>query len=131
MLEVKFPLKENKKMDNKEVKKISVSAKRQMTIPKQFYDELQIADEVTCQVIDGALVIKPVPEPLDFSEFILNDLVKEGYEGEELVKEFTYRKSQINEALHKMVEDAKNDDYKTYSSPEELIDSLNDEDEDE
>jgi len=81
--------------------------------------------------VDGALVIKPVPQDLDFSEFILNDLIKEGYEGEELVKEFTYRKSQINDALHKMVEDAKNYDYKTYATAEELFNSLDDEDEDE
>lgn len=129
MLEVKFPLKEKTKMGHKEVKKISVSAKRQMTIPKQFYDELQIGNEVTCQIVDGALVIKPVPKPLDFSEFILNDLVKEGYEGEELVKEFTYRKSQINVALHKMMEDTR--DYKTYATAEELFNSLDNKDEDE
>jgi len=36
--EVKIPLKENYEMDNDVVKKISVSGKRQMTIPKQFYD---------------------------------------------------------------------------------------------
>ncbi len=35
-------------MDKNTIKKISVSAKRQMTIPKQYYDELQLENEVTC-----------------------------------------------------------------------------------
>ncbi|MEI3612630.1 AbrB/MazE/SpoVT family DNA-binding domain-containing protein [Pseudogracilibacillus sp. SO30301A] len=118
-------------MANKDVKKISVSGKRQMTIPKQFYDELQIGSEVTCQIVDGTLVITPVRETLDFSDFILKDLVMEGYEGDELIKEFKYRKSQINGALLKMIDDAKNYDYKSYASAEELFNVLDDEDEDE
>lgn len=130
-LEVKFPLKEKNEMANKDVKKISVSGKRQMTIPKQFYDELQIGSEVTCQIVDGTLVITPVRETLDFSDFILKDLVMEGYEGDELIKEFKYRKSQINGALLKMIDDAKNYDYKSYASAEELFNVLDDEDEDE
>ena len=108
-----------------EIKKISISGKRQMTIPKQFYEELQFGDEVICQIIDGALVIKPSPKGMDFSDYILNDLIKEGYEaGEELMEEFKYRKSKINEALLRMVDDAKNDEYQTYSSAEELFESL-------
>lgn len=130
MLETKIPIKENDAMGNNYVKKISVSAKRQMTIPKQFYDELQLGDEVVCQIIDGALLIKPVPQDLDFSEFILNDLIKEGYEaGEEMMKEFAYRKSQINATVQKMMEETR--DYKTYASAEELFNALDEEDEDE
>jgi antitoxin component of MazEF toxin-antitoxin module len=131
MSSVKIPLKEKSTMEEINIKKISVSAKRQMTIPKEFYDELQLDSEVTCQIVDGALIIKPVPKPLDFSEFILSDLVKEGYEGVELVKEFTYRKTQMNDALHKMVEEAKDYDYKSYETAADYFNSLDDEDDDE
>src|SRR5690625_3686993 len=97
MTKVKIPVKEKNEMDPNEVKKISVSAKRQMTIPKQFYDELQLGDEVLCQIVDDTLVIKPIKQDVDFSKEILSDLINEGYEaGEELIKEFTYRKSQMN-----------------------------------
>src|SRR5699024_6060776 len=92
-------------------KRISVSQQRQMTIPKEFYDELGISNEVLGQMVDGALIISPIKTDVNFSEEILNDLTKEGYEvGEELLKEFAHRKSQLNPALHKMIE--KTRDYK-------------------
>ena len=50
-----------------------------MTIPKEFYDELGISNEVLCQMVDGVLMIKPIKNDVDFSEEILNDLIKEGY----------------------------------------------------
>jgi len=104
-------------------KRISVSKKRQMTIPKEFYDELGIGNEVLCQIVDGALMIKPIKTDVDFSEEILNDLIKEGYEaGEELLKEFAYRKSQLNPALHKMIDETR--DYKTYSNVDDFFDEL-------
>lgn len=106
-------------------KRISVSQRRQMTIPKEFYDELGIGNEVLCQMVDGSLIIKPIKTDGDFSEDILNDLIKEGYEaGEELLKEFAYRKSQLNPALHKMIDETR--DYKTYSNVDEFFDELED-----
>ncbi|EIJ80578.1 hypothetical protein PB1_09462 [Bacillus methanolicus PB1] len=110
-------------------KRISVSSKRQITIPKEFYDELKINDEVLCQIIDGALVIKPVEEDVDFSEFILRDLINEGYEGEELLQEFAYRKSQIRPALQQLI--AENRDHQIYSNTEDFFNELDDEDKDE
>lgn len=101
-------------------KKISVSKKRQITIPKEFYDQLQIDDEVICEMVDGSLVIKPAGEPVDFSEYILRDLIQEGYEsGEEMVKEFTYRKSQIKSALEQLIAESR--DGKVYTSTEDFF----------
>lgn len=113
-------------VEENNIKKISVSAKRQMTIPKQFYDELKIEDDVTCQIVDNTLVIKPVHNGIDFSEFILKDLVKEGYTGDTLLKEFSYRKSQINNSVHNMIDDTR--DYKTYSNVDDLFASLSEDD---
>ena len=128
MIKEKISDKAVNKMENSNLKKISVSAKRQMTIPKQFYDELKIENEVICQIVDDALVIIPVHKGLDFSEFILGDLVKEGYSGESLLNEFSIRKKQINGAILKMVEETR--DYKGYSNVDEYFNSLY-EDEDE
>lgn len=110
-------------------KRISVSSKRQITIPKEFYESLKISEEVLCQVVDGALIIKPVQEEVDFSEFILRDLVNEGYQGEELLHEFTHRKSQIRPALSQMI--AENRDHIVYSNTEDYFNHLMDEEEDE
>lgn len=104
-------------------KKISVSAKRQITIPKEFYDQLQIKDEVLCEVLDGSLVIKPVGEEVDFSEYILRDLIREGYEsGEKMLQEFAFRKSQIKPAVQKLI--AQSRDNKVYSSTDDLFEDL-------
>lgn len=110
-------------------KRISVSSKRQITIPKEFYENLNISEEVLCQVVDGALIIKPVQEEVDFSEFILRDLVNEGYQGEELLNEFTNRKSQIRPALSQMI--AENRDHIVYSNTEDYFNHLMGEEEDE
>lgn len=110
-------------------KRISVSSKRQITIPKEFYENLNISEEVLCEVVDGALIIKPVQEVVDFSEFILRDLVNEGYQGEELLHEFTHRKSQIRPALSQMI--AENRDHIVYSNTEDYFNHLLDEEEDE
>jgi bifunctional DNA-binding transcriptional regulator/antitoxin component of YhaV-PrlF toxin-antitoxin module len=109
-------------------KRISVSSKRQITIPKEYYEDLQISEEVLCQVIDGALVIKPVGEEVDFSQYILRDLINEGYEGEELLHEFSNRKSQIRPAIKRMITESR--DNKVYSNTEDFFNEL-DEDEDE
>lgn len=129
MVKANIPLKEQTEMNDKNIKKISVSAKRQMTIPKQFYDELNLGNEVLCEIVDDALIIRRVQDELDFSEFILSDLIKEGYEGEALVKEFKYRKAQTHNVVHTMIEQTR--DYKTYETVDELFDSLDDDEENE
>lgn len=115
-------------MTNENIKKISVSTKRQMTIPKQFFDELNIGDEVVCELVDGALMIRPVQEPLDFSEYILADLIKEGYEGDALIEAFKSRKNETNDAIHLMIEQTR--EYRTYDTVDELFVSLDEDEQD-
>ncbi|MCZ0756594.1 AbrB/MazE/SpoVT family DNA-binding domain-containing protein [Anoxybacillus sp. J5B_2022] len=86
------------------VRRISVSSKKQITIPKDFYDALGIGDEVLIELADNKLIIRPIREDrVDFSDLILKDLINEGYTGEELYEEFRYRKSQLSPALEKMI----------------------------
>ena len=81
-------------------KKISVSQKRQITIPKEFFDALNIGDEIECYIEDNCIVIKPVVENSlnDFSEFILQDIIKEGFKGNDILKEFKKRRKKLESA---------------------------------
>ncbi|WP_438316157.1 AbrB/MazE/SpoVT family DNA-binding domain-containing protein [Sporosarcina sp. FA9] len=104
-------------------KKIAVSKKRQMTIPKEFHDQLQIGDEVLCEIVDGVLMIKPVTTEVDISEDILADLIREGYEaGDDMIREFVYRKSQLKSALQKLIDDTR--DGKVYVNTDDLFADL-------
>ncbi|NLM38135.1 MAG: AbrB/MazE/SpoVT family DNA-binding domain-containing protein [Firmicutes bacterium] len=88
-------------------KRINVSPKRQITIPLQFYEELGIGSEVECFVKDGALIIKPVHDIDEtFAVEILHDLVKQGFQGEELVAKFKEATGGFRKAVEKMIEEA-------------------------
>ena len=91
-----------------ESRRIKVSEKRQITIPKSFYEKLKLGNEVEC-VFDkdnGAILIRPSVKEDYFSEYILNDLVKQGYGGEELLAQFRRVKRSIRPAVEKMIEEA-------------------------
>lgn len=98
-----------RKPETMEIKRISVSEKRQITIPKAFHDKLRLGKEVQCIYDENsnAILIRPVTKDSDdFSEFILADLINEGYSGPTLLKEFTQRKKNIRLAAEKMIADA-------------------------
>jgi len=105
-------------------KRISVSKQRQITLPKEFYDQLGITDEVLVELHNNRLVIRPVREENDFAEEILKELVAEGFEGDELIKEFNYRRRQIRPAFLKLVEEAKKE-AEDVSSLDELFEDDN------
>ncbi|WP_237562772.1 AbrB/MazE/SpoVT family DNA-binding domain-containing protein [Bacillus dakarensis] len=86
------------------LKRISVSSKRQISIPKEYYDYLNLKDEVTLELHKNYLVLRPMRESFeDFSEEILADLIAEGYSGEELMTEFRQRKGQIGNAVESLI----------------------------
>ena len=92
----------------KKVKKISVSSKRQISIPKEFYDQLQIGDEVSVELYGNHLLVRPIRGQFDdFSEDILADLLEEGYKGPQLLTEFKDRKAQIKSAVGFLIEETK------------------------
>ena len=59
---------------------LSISSKRQITIPQKFYQMLDFGDEAECVVRGDALVIRPVKVSAggEFAEQILTELVREG-----------------------------------------------------
>ena len=111
------------KKDNKTPiqKRVTISSKRQFTIPQKFYTELGFDKEAVCTMGDGFLVIQPVRKEIngEYAEQILADLIVEGYSGQELLIEFKKRQSNIRPTIEAMMKEAKaiaqgNGDYYTY-----------------
>lgn len=85
-------------MNNERIKSktIKVSAQRHLVIPKEYYDTLEIGEEVTIELHEGHLVIKPVIKiDEDFAENLLEKLIAAGFSGEELVAKFREVKQQV------------------------------------
>ena len=92
-----------------EPKIISITSKRQLTIPQKFFSFLGFADEAECFVQNGALVVRPVKSASggEFAEQILADLLKEGLTGDALLAEFKKRQRAVRPAVEAMIADAK------------------------
>ena len=88
-------------------KRISVSVKRQITIPIEYYNALNIGDEVECLMVDASIVIKPIRNNSidEYSEFILKDIIEEGYKKEEIIEEFKKRRNKLKYAAKEMVKE--------------------------
>ena len=91
-----------------DIKKVSISAKRQITIPQKFFTLLGFDDEAECVVRGNELVIRPVRNNSggEFAEQILADLIAEGLNGDELLKKFKETQKKVRPAIEEMLEDA-------------------------
>ena len=93
-----------------EQKRVTISSKRQFTIPQKFYTELGFDREAVCTLGDGMLIIQPVSYVSgggEFAEQILTDLIEEGFSGQELLDEFKTRQAKVRPAIEAMLEAAK------------------------
>lgn len=92
-----------------EQKRVTISSKRQFTIPQKFFTELGFDREAVCTLGNGMLIIEPARSENsgEFAEQILSDLIAEGYSGQELLAEFKSRQSQVRPAVEKMLKAAK------------------------
>lgn len=104
-----------------EMKKISISAKRQITIPQKFFTMLGFDTEAECMVRGNELVIRPAKTNTggEFAEQILADLISQGYSGTELLDRFKKAQKEIRPAVEAMLvesEKAANSEvmYETY-----------------
>lgn len=90
-------------------KKISISSKRQITIPQKYYEALGFGDEAECTVRGGELVLRPIKENNggEFAEFILADLIKQGLNGDELLDAFKREQSKVRPAAKRMIDEAR------------------------
>ncbi len=88
-------------------KRISVSEKRQITIPMEYYKALGIENEVECIMKNNCIVIRAVKQDdNEISERILQDIIKEGYKQEDILKEFRKRKAKVRPAIEQMILEA-------------------------
>lgn len=118
-------------LNEKPVRRVKVSKQRQINIPKDFYEALNLSDEALVEFTGKEIVIRPAEyETVDFSEDILKDLVREGYSGDELVERFIRIKSEIPKALNRMKKETMENPVIT-GSLEDYLDSLEDDEEDE
>lgn len=120
-------MKGNPIMDKKIV---SISSKRQITIPQKFYTALGFTDEAECVIRGNELVIRParMPSGGEFAEQILADLVSRGLSGNELLAEFKKTQAKVRPAVEAMIAEAENvalgkGEYSTY---EDIFDTEED-----
>lgn len=100
---------------------VSISSKRQITIPRKFFDALNFADEAECVVRGNELILRPARTNSggEFAEHILADLIASGLTGEELLREFKNRQAKVHPAIEAMIAEADkvavgNGEYYTY-----------------
>jgi bifunctional DNA-binding transcriptional regulator/antitoxin component of YhaV-PrlF toxin-antitoxin module len=89
-------------------KVLSISSKRQITIPQKFYQALGFGDEAECVIRGDELVIRPVKTISDgeFAEQILEELITQGLSGEALLSKFKEKQAQVRPAVEAMLLDA-------------------------
>lgn len=91
-----------------EMKKVSISAKRQITIPQKFFAMLGFDTEAECMVRGNELIIRPVKTNTggEFAEQVLADLIAQGYSGNDLLEQFKKTQSKVRPAMEAMLEEA-------------------------
>ena len=110
--------------DMNKKRRVRISSQRQLTIPKEFYTEMNLADEAMIEFTGKEIIIRSAEQEIvDFSTDILKDLVAKGIEGEELIGEFTRIKASIPLALEAMKKEALQQPVVT-GSLDEYLDSL-------
>ncbi len=104
-----------------EMKKVSISAKRQITIPQKFFAMLGFDTEAECMVRGNELVIRPAKTNTggEFAEQILADLISQGYSGTELLDRFKKAQKEVRSAVEAMLVEAERvaaseSEYETY-----------------
>ena len=91
-----------------ESKKVSISSKRQITIPQKFFTLLGFNTEAECIMRVNELILRPIKNNTggEFAEQILADLISQGYSGEELLKKFKQAQREVRPAVEAMLAEA-------------------------
>lgn len=92
-----------------EQKRVTITSKRQLTIPQKYYVDLGFDKEAICIKGEDYLIIRPAAPVSggEFAEQILADLIAEGLSGQELLTEFKTRQAKVRPAIETMLEEAK------------------------
>lgn len=75
---------------------IKISSKRQITIPARYYEAAGFGEYALCTWIDQGILLQPLDmEDEDVTVDILRSLIKQGFEGEELIEHYQEMKRKI------------------------------------
>ena len=100
-------------MSKKTIKRINVSPKRQITIPKDFYDQMEIHNNRVQIHLDGKrMVVEPVSvkeDLFDFTEQIRSKLEKDGFTGKKLAHKLAEQKQLVEQAFGQLIQEAEED----------------------
>lgn len=84
---------------------IKISSKRQITIPAKIYQEAGYKEYALCTWTDKGMFLQPLDvDNEDVTVDILRYLVKEGYEGEDLITQYQVMKRKIVPIMEKLDE---------------------------
>lgn len=91
-----------------DMKKVSISAKRQITIPQKFFSMLGFDTEAECTVRGNELIVRPVKTNAggEFAEQILADLIAQGYSGSDLLDRFKKAQKEVRPAVEAILSEA-------------------------
>ena len=87
---------------------VSITPERQFTIPEKYFSTLGFCNEAEIFFQDGGLFIRPLQSTItgEFAEYILADLISQGYEGQELLVKFREKSIAVRPAVKKLIEEA-------------------------
>ena len=86
---------------------VSISSKRQITIPQKYFTHLGFENEAEIIMRGNELVIRPAQRSSgEFADLILEDLIKQGYTGDELLEKFRETQKKVRPAVEAMMKDA-------------------------
>lgn len=75
---------------------IKISSKRQITIPAKYYEAAGFGEYALCTWTDQGILLQPLDvDDEDVTVDILRSLVKQGFEGEELIERYQETKRKI------------------------------------
>ena len=84
---------------------IKISSKRQITIPAKYYEAAGFGEYALCTWTDQGILLQPLDvDDEDVTVDILRSLVKQGFEGEELIERYQETKRKIVSVRHKLEE---------------------------
>lgn len=77
-------------------------------IPEEYFSILGFNNKAECILQENSIVIRPIRDNVseDISEYILAELVEEGYSGQELITKFKETRRKIRPAVEKLLSEA-------------------------
>ena len=90
-------------------KRVTISSKRQFTIPQKYYTQVGFGKEAECLLTRDAIIIRPLASNQggELAESLLADLIAQGLSGQELLEAFRKKQAQVAPAVKAMLSDAR------------------------